>query len=141
MTQTMALEYSLSRPITAGDVQPLFRQTSWASTREDEAVERMLAASVNIGAWDGDRLIGYARVVTDHVYRAFLEDVVVDEAYRGQKIGETMVSKLLEHVADVEDVILTTSENRRAFYERLQFYAFEHVHMHTKPPTDPATAS
>lgn len=134
MTQIATVDYSFSRPITARDVQPLFRQTPWANQRNDEGVERMLAASLNIGVWDSDRLIGYARVLTDGVYRAFLEDVVVDEAYRGQKIGEAMVRRLLEHIAPIEDVILTTSENRRAFYERLGFNAFEHVHMHSRQP-------
>ena len=132
-----AIDYSFSRTITASDVQPLFHQATWAISRNDGEVERMLAGSVNIGAWDRNRLIGYARVVTDNVYRAFLEDVVVDEAYRGQKIGEEMVRRLLERVAHVEDVILTTGENRRAFYERLGFHAFEAVHMHSKQPDQP----
>ena len=137
MAQTATIEYSFSRPITAADVQPLFRQTPWANSRADEGVERMLMTSLNFGAWDGDRLIGYARVLTDDVYRAFLEDVVVDEAYRGQKIGDEMIRRLLERIAHVEDVILTTGENRRAFYERLGFHAFEHVHMHSKQPDQP----
>ena len=132
------IDYSFTRLLTAADVQPLFRQTTWANSRNDADVERMLPASVNIGAWDGDQLVGYARVITDGIFRAFLEDVVVDEAYRGQRIGEEMVRRLLERVAHVEDVILTTGENRRAFYTRLNFHAFEHVHMHTKAPEQPA---
>lgn len=133
MVDTSAIEISLMRPITAADVLPLFRQTSWAATRDEAGVTRMLSASVNAGAWDGDRLVGFARVVTDGVYRAFLEDVVVDEALRGAGIGEALVRKLLANLPPMEDVILTTSENRRAFYTRMGFHPFEHVHMHTKP--------
>lgn len=126
------IEYSLSRPLAAGEVLALFRQTSWAADRQEAEVARMVSASVCVGAWDGERLIGFARVLTDGVYRAFLEDVVIDEAYRGSGVGAEMVRQLMERVGHVEDIILTTSENRRAFYTRLGFHTFEHVHMHTK---------
>ena len=136
MVDATALDYSTSRSITAEDVVPLLQQTDWAAERREADIARMLAASVCIGAWDGDRLVGFARVLTDGVYRTFLEDVVVDTAYRGGGIGERLVRTLLDSLPPVEDVILTTGEKRRAFYERLGFHSYGYVHMHTWPDTE-----
>ena len=133
MVDATALDYSMTRPMSAADVTALLHQTPWATTRLEVDVAQMLAASVCAGAWDSDRLVGFARVLTDGVYRTFLEDVVVDEAYRGGGIGDRLVRYLLENIAPVEDVILTTSENRRAFYERMGFHSYDAIHMNTKP--------
>ncbi len=48
----------------------------------------MLKNSIAIGVWKENELIGFARVVSDGVFRAYLEDVVVHESVRNKGIGE-----------------------------------------------------
>lgn len=122
--------YSLSRPIAPADVQALLRQTTWGANRDEAGIAQMMSASICIGAWDGDRLVGFARVLTDGVYRALLDDVVVDEAYRGGGIGAELVRHLLDHIAGVQFVVLATRADRRAFYRRLGFVDSTSVHMY-----------
>lgn len=48
-------------------------------------------SSLVVGAYDGDRQVGYCRVVSDRVTFAWLCDVWVDAPYRGQGIAKAMV--------------------------------------------------
>ncbi|WP_448381546.1 GNAT family N-acetyltransferase [Gloeomargarita sp.] len=75
-----------------------------------------------VTAWDGERLIGFARATSDRVYRAVLWDVVIHPEYRGRGLGRTLIKTVLAHpsVQAVERVYLMTSSQQR-FYERLGF--------------------
>ncbi len=75
----MLITYTFDRPLPLDAVQRLLAQTDWAAHRSPADLQTMLAGSVCVGAWQADRLVGFARVITDGVYRALLEDVVVDE--------------------------------------------------------------
>ena len=50
-------------------------------------------ADLLITAWDGERLVGVARSVTDFSYCCYLSDLAVDEQYQKQGIG----LQLIEH--------------------------------------------
>ena len=51
-------------------------------------IEKMLKNSIAIGVWEENELVGFARVVSDGVFRAYIEDVVVHENVRNKGIGE-----------------------------------------------------
>jgi GNAT superfamily N-acetyltransferase len=75
-------------------------------------------------------LIGFARAVTDDLFRAYIEDVIVDEAYRGQGIGGEITRRLLERLAHVEEIALNCEDHLIPFYERFGFERFPMTHMH-----------
>ena len=60
-------------------------------------VERAIAGSHCLGTYDGGRQVGFARMVTDHATFAWLADVFVDEAARGQGLGRRMTRWFIEH--------------------------------------------
>ena len=108
-------------PIDANDVLALFRHASWTADRTAADVERMLANTfLVVTAWD-ERLVGFMRVVSDGVYRAFVEDVIVDPTVRGQGIGRRLVEAALAHpsVRGIEWVYLFTEIP--AFYRPFGF--------------------
>jgi GNAT superfamily N-acetyltransferase len=63
----------------------------WADGRSRERVARAIEHSLPFGLYHLDTQIGFARVVTDYVVIAFLADVFVLEAYRGQGLGAWLV--------------------------------------------------
>jgi ribosomal protein S18 acetylase RimI-like enzyme len=48
-----------------------------------------------VHAYDGDRLVGFARAISDGVSSAFLSSVMVDPDHRRCGIGRAMVERLL----------------------------------------------
>jgi GNAT superfamily N-acetyltransferase len=117
------------RSIDPVDVRRLYDGANWWPGWEPESIGRALAATTAVGAWDGDRLIGFTRALSDGVHRAYVEDVVIDPDYRGQGIGEKMVASLLEAIGDVHIVTLFCLPEREAFYGRNGFSADKQIVM------------
>lgn len=65
------------RLIDSRAVRELYTSVEWWPERTEEQIAQVLASDVAIGAWDGEHLIGFARVVSDHVFHAYVEDVMI----------------------------------------------------------------
>ena len=66
----------------------LSEECYWSIGRSREIVEKSIANSLCFGVYDGDRQMGFARVVTDYATFAWLCDVFIDATYRGQGLGK-----------------------------------------------------
>jgi len=114
--------YEFTINIYEGDLARLFEQTAWAAKRSPAAIRALLTNTpVCLCVWDGARLIGFGRAVTDDVFRALIEDVVVDKDYRQQGIGAEIMRRLLERLDHVEEILLNCEDHLIPFYERLGF--------------------
>ena len=113
------VDYSFDREIGLEQLQDLLRQTGWANQRSVEGIQTMLDGTpLTLGAWEGDRLVGFVRVITDGIYRALIDDVVVEESKRGTGIGSELMQRITERLAEVEEVFLRCGEQVVPFYER-----------------------
>lgn len=72
-------------------------QSYWGQGRKVEVVQRALDNSLNFGLYEGNRQIGFARVVTDFATFAWVADVFIVEAYRGQGLSKWLMETILEH--------------------------------------------
>jgi GNAT superfamily N-acetyltransferase len=72
-------------------------QAYWAKARTREQHERALAHSLCLGVYEGERQIGFARVVTDYAITAHIADVYILEPYRGRGLSKWLVQTILEH--------------------------------------------
>ena len=68
-------------------------------------------------------LQGFARVLTDYVFKAFIFDVIVAENRRGSGLGKTLVSLVLNHekLRSVKQFELYCLPEMSGFYEQLGF--------------------
>jgi GNAT superfamily N-acetyltransferase len=104
----------------------LYLDEWWTHRRELDDVRRMLDGSdVVIGFVDEDTgaLAGFARVLTDFVYKALVLDVIVQSGYRGTGLGARMMDEVVGH-AQLRDVLhfeLYCRPELVAFYERWGF--------------------
>src|SRR5690606_27708240 len=68
----------------------------WALGRSREAVQTAAENSFNVAVLDADdRILGYARLVTDRVSFAWLCDVYVDSRARGRGVGAQLVENVV----------------------------------------------
>jgi GNAT superfamily N-acetyltransferase len=97
----------------------------WSPGISRALVEKAIAGSHCLGAYDADGAqVGFARMITDHATFAWLSDVFVDEAGRGQGIGRMMVAWFLDHpdFAGLRRIGLVTAD-AHGVYEALGFHA------------------
>jgi GNAT superfamily N-acetyltransferase len=78
-------------------VHDFLSRAYWAKGRPQERTEEAFANSLVFGIYVGSRLIGMARVVTDHSIVAYLCDVFIHEDYRGHGLGKWLMESMLEH--------------------------------------------
>jgi len=70
----------------------------WSEGVPYATVERGIANSLPFGAYSSDgSLAGFARVITDFASFAYLADVFVLEAHRGNGLGKLLMEAVLSH--------------------------------------------
>ncbi len=70
--------------------------------------------------YDGDRLLGLGRAISDGAYEAVLYDIAVRPECQGRNIGTLIVDTLMAGLAGM-DVILFAMPGRENFYRKLGF--------------------
>ena len=63
---------------------------------DEDALERALRRSTNAAAWEGKRLVGIGRALTDGHRYAVLAELIVDPDYRRRGIGRELMRRLRE---------------------------------------------
>jgi GNAT superfamily N-acetyltransferase len=104
----------------------LFQSGWWTATRDRAAVDRLIDGSdVVLGLIDlvPDRLVGFARSITDGIFVAVVLDVIVDPAHRATGLGARLMDELLaaEALKSAESIELVCQPELIAFYERWGF--------------------
>jgi ribosomal protein S18 acetylase RimI-like enzyme len=125
------ITYSFNKPAQLNAIQALLKQTEWAHNRTQHTLQVMIENTpLYLGAWTDDRMIGFARILTDDVFRAFIEDVIVDVEYRKRGIGREMIRRILARLSHVQEITLHCSEENMPFYEALGFKPHTSHSMH-----------
>jgi GNAT superfamily N-acetyltransferase len=90
----------------------LAHQSYWAKNISIEIVQKSIENSLNFGLFQGEKQIGYARVITDYATIAYLGDVFVLPFYRGQGLSKWLMETIMNH-ADLQGLrrwILLTAD-------------------------------
>lgn len=128
MTETQRRHYEISSDPARLDAARihtwLSTDTYWARGRTREHHDAAIAGSLNFGAYDlaSGEQAGYARVVTDLATFAWLCDVYVDPAARGNGLGGRLVAAARDHLAptSVRRFLLATAD-AHGVYEKAGF--------------------
>ncbi len=72
---------------------------------------------------ESEELIGFARVISDWVYKAFVFDVIVDPNSRSKGMGHFIMNTIFEHpvLKKVSHIELYCPEALVPFYEKMKF--------------------
>ena len=94
----------------------------WSPGIERALLERAIAGSHPLGAYEGNEQVGFARVITDYATFAWIADVWIAESQRGAGLARRMVAWLVDHprLEGVRRIGLTTA-NAHGVYAKLGF--------------------
>ncbi len=103
-------------------VLALLHDTHWASAMTPERLAVAVRNSICFGVYDGARLVGFARAVSDLSTYAYPTDVLIAPDARGAGLGEWLVRCIRAHpdLQGLRRISLLTRDVPH-FYERLGF--------------------
>lgn len=123
----MTIDFRQVHSAAIDDMIRLYRDAGWWD-RNCEQNPGFLKGVVSgsacfVGAFDGDTMIGMGRALSDGVSDAYIQDVVVLQAYRGKGIGREIISALVRALQSkgVDWIGLIGEPGTSAFYEKLGF--------------------
>lgn len=102
--------------------QVVSTQLYWAKGIPFDVVKRSIENSFCFGIYTDSRQVGFARLVTDYATFAYLADVFIDEAYRGQGLSK----RLMEFIFSIEELkifrrMVLVTRDAHTLYERFGF--------------------
>ena len=119
------ITYDTRKDVPCEPLYQLFKAVGWAT---DDTTTPDMLAHFNVGflgsnhvvtAWDGNRLVGCVRVLSDGHFRAAIHDLAVLPDYQRRGIGRELVRQCRERYPSCEWLVQT--DQARGFYERIGF--------------------
>ena len=89
---------------------------------DPKSIRAMLKhANLLCTAWDGKKLVGVARSITDFEFVCYLSDLAVDEAYQKQGIGRELIQLTRSSLGAKAKIILLAAPKAEKYYPRIGF--------------------
>ena len=83
-------------------------------SRAAQAIDRTL----NLGAWDGSRLVGAVRILSDGYFFATIPEILVDPEYRKRGIGRELMARALA-LSPSGTLLIGATSDSVGFFQRL----------------------
>lgn len=122
------IEYRSDRRISADEFADVLKRNSLGVRRpvdDRQRLELMLQhGNVLITAWDGDKLVGVSRALTDFAFCCYLSDLAVDEAYQRQGIGKRLIDETHRVAGPDTTLILLAAPAAKDYYPHIGMERF-----------------
>lgn len=81
------------------DVYELLKKAYWTKGRSEQSTQKAICNSLNYAVFEAasERLVGFARVITDYSTIYYLSDVYIDKDFRGRGLGKKLVEWIILH--------------------------------------------
>jgi GNAT superfamily N-acetyltransferase len=91
------IKYRTGKRIAREKLARLYQSVRWLHWKTPQKLQQAyLNSDFVVSAWDGDRLVGAGRAVTDGLFNAYLPDIAVHPDCRGEGVGRKIIELLLE---------------------------------------------
>jgi len=106
----MNISYSTQKDFTSQQVLDLYTSVGWIAYTNDlpKLLRALSKSSLVISAWYGEELVGLIRTLTDGETIAYIQDVLVKPAYQGKGIGDELISRMLNNLVGIRQIVLMT---------------------------------
>lgn len=116
------ITYRIGNDLDLASVIELYRASTLGERRPVEDSERMrlMLANANlvVTAWDGERLVGIARSVSDFSYATYLSDLAVCVSHQKQGIGRELIRRT-QTAGGKASIILLSAPKAVNYYPRI----------------------
>lgn len=122
----MDIKY-IERFPTPAEYNMLTDSVGWGTRKESIIEEALKNTLYSLCVYDGDKLIGYGRLLGDKTIFLYIHSVMVLPEYQGKHIGTGILNKLLEQINKYKEVnpnirtYLGAAKGKEGFYEKFGF--------------------
>ena len=122
----MNIRYIERFPMPA-EYNMLTEAVGWGTKKESIIEEALKHTLYSLCVYDGDKLIGYGRLLGDKTIFLYIHSVMVLPEYQGKNIGTGIINKLLEQINEYKKVnpeirtYLGAAKGKESFYEKFGF--------------------
>ena len=81
--------------------------------------------NLTVSAWDGGKLIGISRSLTDFAFCCYLSDLAVDKTYQHRGIGKKMIAITQREIGEGVALILLAAPEAMDYYPKVGFAKIE----------------
>ena len=107
--------------ISIDKVCELLGNSYWANDRKRETTIKAIENSICIGIYLKEKMVGFARIVTDYATMYWLCDVIIDTQHRKNGLGKKLI-EIITKMKELEGMfgILATRDAQK-LYEKYGF--------------------
>jgi GNAT superfamily N-acetyltransferase len=121
----MSIEYRINAPVTTDQFIEVLRTSTLGERRpiDDRPCMQGMVSNSNllVSAWDGDKIVGVARSMTDFHYACYLSDLAVDQHYQKTGIGKRLIELTQEQLGPQCKLILIAAPAANEYYGHIGF--------------------
>jgi predicted N-acetyltransferase YhbS len=115
-------EYNYQVP-PINDVRAVMVKCKWWDVSDSEFETIFKSSALTLVAYDGDKPIATARVISDNVVYALIVDVLVLPELRGKGIGSKLIEQIFSFSkkADLKMIKLLSTPEGKSLYDKFGF--------------------
>ena len=117
------IRYSTTEKVSPEQFIDILHRSTLAERRpvdDRECINNMLEhANLMITAWEGEKLVGVARSVTDFSYCCYLSDLAVDQNVQKGGIGKELMRHTQKALGPKCTLILLSAPKAQEYYPRI----------------------
>jgi len=115
------IEFKINASVAVEMIIELYESAGLARPVDDKArIEKMYTNSnLVISAWDGARIVGVARAITDFSWCCYLMDLAVRKDVQHAGVGRKLVEMVRETVGENSNVLLLSAPEAVGFYPKI----------------------
>jgi len=91
----------------------------WQGTYNEQYTKEALQKTINTTAWDGEKLIGCVRVLTDGYFFGTITEILVLPNYQGMGIGKKLMDLAFE--TSPTSLFFGAQPDAAGFYEKIGY--------------------
>lgn len=119
----MVISYQINAKIEPHQLAKLFKDSGLRRPVDDlNRLKKMIDnADILITAWDGEKLVGIARGLTDQSFCCYLSDLAVDKEYQNNGIGHDLINQVEQYIGEECSLVLLSPTEAMEYYPKLGF--------------------
>jgi GNAT superfamily N-acetyltransferase len=92
------IEYKDMHEIDLDQLEALLRTAGWIDrvTPRERLAKQVSGSMFVVSAWEGEKLVGFARAISDGATNAYVSTVVVAPELQGRGVGRELLAHLVE---------------------------------------------